>query len=274
MIDKEKILKLFQGYFISFDAKSYMINYVQKGDKLLAENIDFSESMRIMNEEQKIISHEDFKVDDLDFFITNPYIQGKFLFPFRKEDGTNHYYRIIKEILKDETLIYLEEFDDHNALSTLTDPLTDVYQKDVIEQFVNNKIGINKNRKFYMMIVDIDEFKSFNDNYGHLIGDEVLRKTAQVFKKLYKNGLIGRIGGDEFVIVDFSTSDKDTIIKKCEELLNEVQNISIDGIENKITITMGLSFYPEDKDYRSLLLTADKRLYKGKKSGKNKYIID
>ena len=272
MIELDEVLDLFNGYFIVYNYVTYEVQYIQQGKAILAKNISFEECMELLSKE-KIVKTEEFDVEDLDFFITNPYIQGSFLFPFTKENGSNQYYRVVKRIKNGNAFIYLEEFNDENSLSTLTDPLTDVYQRDVIEQFVNNKISLSNDKGFYMLVVDIDNFKSYNDKYGHLTGDKVLKEFSKVLKSMYNDGFIGRVGGDEFVIVDFSTIDKKAIEDKSDLLLKNVSKISVDGVKEKLSITIGISFYPEYKDYRSLFAQADKNLYKGKYTGKNKFVF-
>ena len=115
MVKLETLFDLFQGFFVSYNQKTFAINYIQKGNNVIAKNIGFIECMKLL-EEENIIHGKNFNTDDLEFFVSNPYISGSFLFPFQKKGDISQYYRVTKKIYDDETVIYLEEFNDRNAL--------------------------------------------------------------------------------------------------------------------------------------------------------------
>ena len=80
------------------------------------------------------------------------------------------------------------------------DNLTKLYNRDVIIEYVNSLIG--KNIPFSLALVDIDNFKYVNDTFGHIVGDEIIKAVAATLRNtLADNGIVGRFGGDEFIIV-------------------------------------------------------------------------
>jgi len=126
--------------------------------------------------------------------------------------------------------------------------------------FSGNNIGI--------IFIDIDEFKEINDNYGHDMGDKVLKSIASRMQNSLKaDDLKARMGGDEFVIALSDLSSKDKVIKVTKRLVRDLKKpLFVDGKEISISISAGVSFYPEDsKDLEVLIKNADAAMYKAKR---------
>lgn len=128
--------------------------------------------------------------------------------------------------------------------------------------------------KVGVLFFDIDNFKEINDTYGHSIGDKVLIQVSNRIKKLLREGdVVGRIGGDEFVImvVDIhSKSDLEEIIRKIFHIFKSPFIVE-DKIFN-ISSSLGASIYPQDgEDKETLVKNADAAMYQAKKLGKNNY---
>lgn len=156
------------------------------------------------------------------------------------------------------------------------DPLTGVYNKEVtlkkIEKFING----NKNGKHILMIIDFDDFKKVNDNYGHLLGDKALIHVIGRIKGVFSEGeIIGRIGGDEFVVFAGGIDDMEDIRKKAENLIAALDTVYLDnGLAIPISGSIGIASYPEDgMHYEQLVGCADKALYQVKRQGKNNYML-
>ncbi|WP_455683806.1 GGDEF domain-containing protein [Thomasclavelia sp.] len=149
------------------------------------------------------------------------------------------------------------------------DYLTGVLNRHYFEEELKNKI-IDDN-KWAIIIIDIDYFKSVNDNYGHPFGDQVLIKLADTMKDSFGKDCCGPIGGDEFVaFVLFSNYDqiKDHINNFKN---NWDKNIAILNSSKQITLSIGIAYYPEHgADYNELLSNADKALYLSKNNGRNR----
>ncbi len=154
------------------------------------------------------------------------------------------------------------------------DPGTGLLNKRAINEYAIDKIE-NKTPGVYLIIMDVDDFKKINDTYGHMYGDEVLAKVAEIISGVLKGrGMAGRFGGDEFMVV-LEGVNTEAELRLIISTMNKHINWSF-NIEAGVTITtsIGISKFPEDgTSYDELFLKADKCLYIAKAKGKNRYII-
>lgn len=142
-----------------------------------------------------------------------------------------------------------------------------------------NEIKRDK-KSLAVLMIDIDFFKPYNDNYGHGQGDETLRKVAKALEKTIKRAsdFVARYGGEEFVIL-LKDINKDGVEAVANNLLNAIRELKIthefSKIENYVTISIGASFYNSNSDITKLelLLKADETLYNVKNSGRNNFAI-
>lgn len=134
---------------------------------------------------------------------------------------------------------------------------------------------INEKKKFAMGIMDIDNFKLINDNYGHHIGDVAIQLVAQsLAKAIGDKGLVGRFGGDEFIVIVYDKVEYDDIHPYMKELFHSGgfvrKHYRFEKNEIYITGTIGVATYPLDAyEYDELFEKADKALYRGKTKGRN-----
>lgn len=150
------------------------------------------------------------------------------------------------------------------------DFLTGLYNRSYIEVTANQWL---KNDKIICIVFDVDKFKSFNDNYGHLFGDEVIKKVSRTCLNIIKKpDLVGRFGGDEFVIL-IKGNSKEKAISKAEQLLEGIRNLKIHDGNDVISITISIGISDNiDRiitDFKELFELADRGLYKAKKNGRN-----
>lgn len=168
-------------------------------------------------------------------------------------------------------------------LSALVDPLTRLWNRKGIENIVSHMVDYSNtnNSSFGLGIADIDFFKKINDTYGHLVGDKVLQIFSSKLISVCRNSdAVGRWGGEEFIIVINST--KLTDIKTiAERFRGDVENHAFDVLGSdaspiNVTCTIGVSIYnPEQNMTASELVNkADKALYEGKASGRNRVILN
>lgn len=142
-----------------------------------------------------------------------------------------------------------------------------------------NEIKRDK-KSLAVLMIDIDFFKPYNDNYGHGQGDETLRKVAKALEKTIKRAsdFVARYGGEEFVIL-LKDINKDGVEAVANNLLNAVRELKIthefSKIENYVTVSIGVSYYNSSSDITKLelLLKADETLYSVKNSGRNNFAI-
>ncbi|MGF7108781.1 diguanylate cyclase [Treponema pedis] len=149
----------------------------------------------------------------------------------------------------------------------LTGALTRKYLDISLKNILKNSIKTNS--VFSIIIYDLDKFKTVNDSFGHHIGDMVLQNVAKtVFKELKEGQLLGRFGGEEFVII-LPNIGMEKVCEAAENFRTKVEEAVFDEI--KITVSLGISCYPEHgKTIPDLLLKADQALYKAKNSGRNR----
>ena len=198
-------------------------------------------------------------------------------------------FRIIKTS-ENIRLFSISKMNIDTEVTLIVDPLTNLYLKNGMDSVISNELFSDNPRPFSLIVVDIDNFKLINDMYGHLFGDYVLKELSKIFKKHFSNAYIGRIGGDEFEIIDFANHDYNTIWNQMHNLYSEVReydftfNLDKELLDKsindfdfknfKLTITSGVVRQPIDgKTYEDLFLKADKALYRGKKKGKDCFII-
>jgi diguanylate cyclase (GGDEF)-like protein len=159
--------------------------------------------------------------------------------------------------------------------TAITDSLTQVCSRRYFLERFSEELLRSSKFKLHLtfVMIDVDNFKSFNDQYGHLVGDAILREVARVIKETIRSmDFIGRYGGEELCIV-LAETDKDQALLAAERIRQAVEGRSIRVYDEvmKVTISIGLSTYPKDAQTdKSLIEKADKALYKAKLSGKNK----
>lgn len=151
------------------------------------------------------------------------------------------------------------------------DALTGALNRASVETEIKAQLG-EKGKKGFLFMVDVDDFKSVNDTWGHAAGDRVLACLVEELKKNFRRkDLIGRLGGDEFIIFMTDVDDVSVVRKKAEILLENLSHIDAP----RFTISMGAAAYPKaGKTYEELYLAADKAMYQAKNNGKNSLYID
>ena len=163
-----------------------------------------------------------------------------------------------------------------NQLAT-HDVLTDLYNRRAFEDIAKKMLPLANRgkRKFGMLHLDIDNFKSINDTYGHNIGDKVLKVTASTLNSILREeDIIGRIGGDEFAVLLMDLKNNDEIYVISRKIIDSFKKpIVIKGEKIYASLSIGVSFSVPGSNnaYDKLLKEADLAMYEAKRSGKNQY---
>lgn len=159
---------------------------------------------------------------------------------------------------------------------TQMDPLMDIYNRKFFFQLMDKFIKENNEEKFAIVMIDIDNFKKVNDNYGHQFGDKILINTAKVIKNwLGENDIIARYGGEEIILYITNFDDEISVYNKVSIIRRSIENsiVNFQGREKSVTASFGISYFPLDgQSINELIRIADNLLYKAKKVGKNKVI--
>ncbi len=159
-----------------------------------------------------------------------------------------------------------------------TDPLTGLLNRRSMDYKIHMAVEKfnNKNESFSILLGDIDLFKNINDTYGHSVGDQVLVDISNIIKSQLRAGdSAGRWGGEEFLIL-LSEADKSTAVSVAERIRRNVEENSIiieDGSKISHYITIGVATYSKNVTVDALIKEADKKLYIGKNSGRNRVVV-
>jgi len=162
----------------------------------------------------------------------------------------------------------------------LTDALTNLYNRRYITEYLYSLLNIAKRKEspLSVFMIDIDNFKRFNDEYGHKIGDTVLKIVARTIKESVRDGdTTARYGGEEFIVV-LPYSDIDAAFMVGERVRSAVEKIEWNEFElpniPPVTISLGIASYPlHGYSHYHLTNAADKALYKAKREGKNRVVV-
>ena len=158
------------------------------------------------------------------------------------------------------------------------DPLTKIYNRRYMERYVEMNLDVTD--ACAMFLIDIDNFKTVNDELGHEAGDELLCRISDILRTNFrKTDCVARIGGDEFVILMPHITDRAHVANKAKKILKEFP-IVLYGEENKkevvISLSIGIIFTKsgENLEYEELYRRADSFMYKAKKNGKGRAVME
>lgn len=154
---------------------------------------------------------------------------------------------------------------------TEIDGMTNLYNKVTVEKLVTNFLQDHKGRTCAMLMIDIDNFKAINDTYGHKMGDHVICVIAGLLASYFsEEDIVGRIGGDEFVVLLQNFASRNEVYQRVHEILWRVRDKDQLSIPEGVSISIGLAFSNGlEKSYDTMREKADEALYHAKKEGKN-----
>jgi diguanylate cyclase len=164
---------------------------------------------------------------------------------------------------------------------TLTDPLTGLGNRKYFDRAIEDAVknAVKNGEPLSLLMFDIDHFKSFNDNYGHLTGDQVLRLVAMSLKATIKGqDITARYGGEEFAVVLPNTALRQALtvadhIRRAV-MSKELKKKSTGEILGRVTISVGVSMLQPGDDTDSLIERADACLYAAKRNGRNRVVCE
>ena len=238
-----------------------IIDIVADSDSLInRENIlesinkgnDFYQFIQSIDESNRIAVFKDSSGDDKSFYINVSKI-NKLNFLINLTDITK-----------------LEKDREDTQKRVYTDTLTKVYSRNKFEEIFEYEAKYFKRYKepFSIAILDIDLFKKFNDNFGHLVGDEILIMLAQaVDTNMRETDLFARWGGEEFVMLFKNTNLENSIIltHKLKDIIENIKHKTAGGV----TASFGVTQFVDGDDIKSIFKRADEALYDAKESGRN-----
>ena len=156
------------------------------------------------------------------------------------------------------------------------DGLTGLYNKMTTHELIEKRLAEHECDRglLAMIMLDIDNFKELNDSLGHITGDRIIQEFAQNIRAGFaEEDLVGRVGGDEFVVLTLQQDDA-ALRQKAEELCRSIRNTSFGGEGHHLAASMGVVVFPRHgKTFGDLYAKADAALYRAKQNGKNTFVI-
>ncbi|WP_176893159.1 MULTISPECIES: sensor domain-containing diguanylate cyclase [Fusobacterium] len=201
------------------------------------------------------------------------------------EDGVNyHWMRVDAYIFyspEDDSIhmfAYRKNIDEEKKKEQKAelDEMTGFYNKKVTERIIDRMLLESPEQKYAFFIFDIDNFKQANDNFGHLFGDLCIKEFTRVIKESFgeENTIMGRVGGDEFVVFT-PIINTEWVDRKAKEV-SKALNIKCENNSSywDMSASIGIAITPEDgKEFKDIYKNADIALYQTKEKGKNGYTL-
>ncbi len=202
----------------------------------------------------------------------------------RSHDNRMDWYLIEYTIMRDEKnipkyaigkLTNVQQFYDLQDKANL-DLLTGCLNKGHFEEVTRKLLHERKEEQHVFIMIDLDNFKAINDNLGHYFGDIVLKEVSDKLRRIFRSAdYIGRIGGDEFVVLMRSVHDQKVIERKVREIIEALDiTYKKSSLSYRITASVGVALIPDHgAEYEEIYQNADTALYRSKHLGKNSYSI-
>jgi len=197
--------------------------------------------------------------------------------PYRNPDGEVDHVAVILRDVTDLAMVQraLEAAKRELEESSRTDGLTGLFNRMYWEQCLVREIkrSLRTGVPTALIMFDIDHFKTVNDTYGHLAGDEILRSVAQCLREIVRDtDFIGRYGGEEFGVIA-TDSDLEGGLALAERIRSAIETLAVEyeGRLVSVTVSLGVAALDETVDrHETLIARADEALYKSKNSGRNR----
>lgn len=286
MIDLKKHIQVYEmasEHFFEYDYKTgkLMIYMQQEKDKTGAitffdfNHEDDENQNELMKEQKKLFYNQIIIKKDGTEDIYFPNLDGSFswiriIVRTTYDDGGKPIYAIGKITNIDE-----EQKEKETLLNRAErDSLTQLLNSDTCRRLVSENLSnLYETEQGALLLLDIDYFKNVNDTYGHLCGDHILEEIAKVLCNSFrKDDIIGRPGGDEFLVYMKTVKDISALGNKCNIVCEKARKIYLPDGKN-ISISLGAAISKTGVHYDQLYIYADKALYKAKADGRNQYKI-
>jgi diguanylate cyclase (GGDEF)-like protein len=205
-------------------------------------------------------------------------LEGVLIFASAQQGKFTSYQKEILDILVNQASAQVSNAILHEQVQrvAITDGLTGLYNHRHFQERLSHELkrSLRQDQRVSLLLLDIDHFKSLNDDYGHPFGDEVLKGISAQLSLLARDiDLVARYGGEEFVVVLGNAGRRDCK-RVAERIRKEIEGLSFDfkGKTVKVTVSVGGATFPEDGETKEELIRhADQALYQSKHSGRNRY---
>lgn len=189
------------------------------------------------------------------------------------EDGGNMQKDDIELLNQQELLDQFEQLKERAS----KDALTGLLNRGTVEKYINEQLKqMKKNDRCAMFIIDLDNFKEVNDTLGHQAGDQVIRRSAKILSGLFRaTDIVGRLGGDEFIIFLCGHVTESLVRKKGYVICEQLQLVVGSSLAITVSASVGIHLTSGPaQSFSSLYRLADLALYKAKKSGRQNFCVE
>jgi len=153
------------------------------------------------------------------------------------------------------------------------DHLTGLYNKQYLPNCGNRQNEKRPNKKLALLFIDVDNFKSINDDYGHLVGDEVLKTLAACIKgSIRKDACAVRFGGDEFIVLLENASVADAF-QVAERIRKSAERLDFSGFAPNLKLSLSIGLVDGEGAVEDMIIKADRAMYRSKSGGKGRTTV-
>ena len=205
-----------------------------------------------------------------------------------KEDGVDEFIELIKRPVFDDKgqitgiIALVNDVTERQRLKTelekrsRVDALTELLNKGTAEERIRMTLEDDQTGRNALLMIDVDNFKHINDQFGHATGDDVLTEVGRIIRKSSRNtDVAGRVGGDEFVLLLKGIPYSDIAVRTADRIQNQVRySFAGSMLEKHVSLSIGIAVFPDHADdFESLYRAADEALYYVKNHGKSGYCM-
>lgn len=159
--------------------------------------------------------------------------------------------------------------------SAKMDKMTMLLNRETTMEMIQKTLLKQPDKIHAIFMIDADNFKKLNDTYGHQAGDAFLVRFAKEIKETFDgDGIVGRIGGDEFLALMYNVADVEAVRARAEELLMGIRKVCTDYADIQLSASIGICLYPTNgRSIGQIYANADKAMYQAKRKGKNQIVF-
>ncbi len=277
-----KVAEISDDLFFAIDKRTKTMRFLDKTSYTLSDQLNITTMMSDVNRE-KFVHKDDVELfnelaDNMSRGIEKP-MELRFVQP----DGTYRNYRIIYTFINDkkgESIIIVGKgvnIDDKKRLEEQAkyDYLTPCYSKANAEELISKRLELGKNSNSAILFVDVDGFKQFNEANGHYYGDEMLRQLVlRINEWCSEEDIVGRIGGDEFVVLVSNAGKGADFESRLDEIANSLNKTYIlHGLEFEVQVSVGVALCENNYNtYSHYMQLADKALATAKQNKRGTWL--